>query len=722
MSCWLACLCIIPVGTIMSIQLICVENDPPVENTSAYHQLEQLFSERMDEKVHPCDNFYQYACGKFNTNAGMDDDISVKLTEKIRMTVTGLLIDARRIPSKTFELAQHYYRSCLQSHQALERLGGHSQFVIEKIRNFGYFPLVDDTFSYGDQGYKDYVIDLTDVAIYFNKNRTTTTWLLPQFLMRRNDTAILQFFVDQYSIFQLSEGTVPDTAYPLQTAIALCIETYSKCYMQKILKDLASMNILLKNIVAAFYFKTTEPTTLGNLNRSYSSIDMFKLLSEISSSEVRHIFQDGLRINAPSLQRIARLDASLQRDPKAGANIIIIQFVCKSLGELDARFRVLSSRKPVKKHSLRSAGVSVSDKKALEEAWCFIKTQEKFGQALLASYARSINYTTEALKLLQSMFNDFRNAFFQLISEKHWSSKSKELVILRMAKLRNHLGLTDVAVGDLGYLDSLYEKYLQVNLHGLEFVDMEDVFNRINLMYEFSTLNNITAAKNHFKRIDIVFLHILNGRNMPWENRLQIFTTLLHFPMFLPNLPRFYNYASIGSIISHEMMHSYDNTSIGFDENGNHKTDLSKEFLKEHWLREECMQKMYEDSFEKLGYKKKKLKITVRENFADTQGIKLAFKAYQNAKKREGKESRVEGLPDFTEDQLFFLAYSQFFCLPEEKKKTKAWIAKDQLDTHSPKELRVNTPLANMVEFSEAFHCSPNSAMNSAVRRCEIFL
>ncbi|CAJ0602983.1 unnamed protein product [Cylicocyclus nassatus] len=94
------------------------------------------------------------------------------------------------------------------------------------------------------------------------------------------------------------------------------------------------------------------------------------------------------------------------------------------------------------------------------------------------------------------------------------------------------------------------------------------------------------------------------------------------------------------------------------------------------------MQKMYRKHFERLGYNFL-MKSTKQENFADTQGILLAYK---------------------------------YWCRPEEVNE----IAYDA--THAPKELRVNIPLTNLAEFAEAFHCSPGSPMNSAVRRQRIFL
>ncbi|EYB81388.1 hypothetical protein Y032_0385g430 [Ancylostoma ceylanicum] len=53
---------------------------------------------------------------------------------------------------------------------------------------------------------------------------------------------------------------------------------------------------------------------------------------------------------------------------------------------------------------------------------------------------------------------------------------------------------------------------------------------------------------------------------------------------------------------------------------------------------------------------------TLPENIADNEGVKLAFKAYRKLEKKYGAEGRFVKMQDFTNEQMFFLAYSMVFC------------------------------------------------------------
>ncbi|EYB92465.1 hypothetical protein Y032_0193g1382 [Ancylostoma ceylanicum] len=75
--------------------------------------------------------------------------------------------------SKAMKIAQLYYKSCLASGKELPSESSPIQLILGKIRQFGSFPLIDKTWSYGNK------LDITALLTYFNQNRTATTGLVP---------------------------------------------------------------------------------------------------------------------------------------------------------------------------------------------------------------------------------------------------------------------------------------------------------------------------------------------------------------------------------------------------------------------------------------------------------------------------------------------------------------------------------------------------------------
>ncbi|GFN78282.1 endothelin-converting enzyme 1 [Plakobranchus ocellatus] len=97
---------------------------------------------------------------------------------------------------------------------------------------------------------------------------------------------------------------------------------------------------------------------------------------------------------------------------------------------------------------------------------------------------------------------------------------------------------------------------------------------------------------------------------------------------------------------------------------------------------------------------------TLGENIADNGGFKLSYRAFQAA----GKPStaRLPGL-NYTDNQLFFLGFSQLWCSIETPEHILLAI---NTDPHSTPIFRVRGVLSNSQEFSDSFNCKAGSPMN----------
>ena len=66
---------------------VCLDNDDQssgasvIGNSSGWHQAAKMFEDSIDFNVNPCDEFYDYACGKWRTNPihQVSSNVHVKL-------------------------------------------------------------------------------------------------------------------------------------------------------------------------------------------------------------------------------------------------------------------------------------------------------------------------------------------------------------------------------------------------------------------------------------------------------------------------------------------------------------------------------------------------------------------------------------------------------------------------------------------------------------------
>ena len=107
---------------------------------------------------------------------------------------------------------------------------------------------------------------------------------------------------------------------------------------------------------------------------------------------------------------------------------------------------------------------------------------------------------------------------------------------------------------------------------------------------------------------------------------------------------------------------------------------------------------------------------TLGENIADNGGLREAFKAW-NSSRKDKVEEKLEGLDQFTEDQLFFISYANNWCSDEAP---LVLLKSLQNDEHSPSRSRVNDVLANFDSFSNAFECDKKTPMNPE-SKCKVW-
>ncbi|XP_043462232.1 neprilysin-3-like [Leptopilina heterotoma] len=186
------------------------------------------------------------------------------------------------------------------------------------------------------------------------------------------------------------------------------------------------------------------------------------------------------------------------------------------------------------------------------------------------------------------------------------------------------------------------------------------------------------------------------------ENKIMIEPTNLYTPFVYIKAPLAFNFGKIGHLIAHELSHAVCFTKVLPQDSVYFESpSIALNFDKNT----KCLFNQYnKQNVDGL--------ITLKENYADNLGIKVAYNAMRYIINNNLMSEKLNTLPDFqvyTSKQLFFLSYANMHCRTSNNNYV-----------HSPEAARVNVPLMNMKEFAEAFYCPEGSPMNP-IEKCDFW-
>jgi len=185
----------------------------------------------------------------------------------------------------------------------------------------------------------------------------------------------------------------------------------------------------------------------------------------------------------------------------------------------------------------------------------------------------------------------------------------------------------------------------------------------------------------------------------------------LQLPVFGGDLPSAVNYGAFGATAGHEVSHGFDKGGRNFDGTGRLVNWWSEEVLVEYKRREQCFVEQFGNmtvyantrNASGTGYKVDGLR-SLGENEADSAGLVAAYDAWLLRRKLDGhkEEPTLPVLEEWTDEQLFFLAYGNSWCSLIGDDGLKA---QSQQRVHAPNWARIMGSTANSRAFKEAFAC-----------------
>jgi putative endopeptidase len=199
-----------------------------------------------------------------------------------------------------------------------------------------------------------------------------------------------------------------------------------------------------------------------------------------------------------------------------------------------------------------------------------------------------------------------------------------------------------------------------------------------------------------------MFPQTVNAINMPLQNAITFPAAILNPPFYDPNADPAFNYGAIGSVIGHEVSHSFDNLGAGFDAEGRLRNWWTAEDLAHFRAAGEALARQY-DLYEPFPGLHINGQLTLGENIADLAGLAAAYDAYHAS--LAGREAPV--INGLTGDQRFFLAFAQAHRLLAREASLRSQIATNE---HAPDPWRAET-VRNLDAWYRAFNVQPGQAM-----------
>lgn len=208
----------------------------------------------------------------------------------------------------------------------------------------------------------------------------------------------------------------------------------------------------------------------------------------------------------------------------------------------------------------------------------------------------------------------------------------------------------------------------------------------------------------------------INAYYDPQLNTINFPAGILQPPYFDSKMEDPVNYGAIGMVIGHELTHGFDDEGRKFDAQGNLRDWWTPEDAKAYEQRGECIANEYTEEIPEAGVKQNG-HLTQGEDTADNGGLRLAFMAVNNKLQAEGKSLDTMEGDGWTPRQKFFVSYAYSWCEQVRPEFMRTLVL---TNPHSIPRYRVNNVVSNMPEFQEAFTCKKGSPMVRA-NQCRVW-
>uniref|UniRef100_A0A646QCN2 Neprilysin n=1 Tax=Hemiscolopendra marginata TaxID=943146 RepID=A0A646QCN2_9MYRI len=667
----------------------------PCRTESCFEAAVTILS-NMDPNQDPCIDFYQFACGGYETLKKKTDDKLI-LDSRMKRTLRNLLTCYKQKGEPdTFQKLRDYYSSCFNAESyPKKQIEGLQQILGE----CGGWPLLNSSRDMTDFSWQDATANLLSKG--FSNMNFLGVGVYGKFDVSLAEPSRILWI---RSPGKLSYRNEAHRELMKEVAIYLgAPEDHLNEEIEKMMKFEDEFNKIIVEEESKLeqLFDLNIVVTVGDLNRISKEVDWLKYFSQIFPINIDTKTPVFLQIEETKLWKIITLLKKTSN--KVIANCIAWEVIFETKDNIkDPKIMKL-----VHAYNKKIRPV-IPSKQPLQ--WLNCLNEMKFFltpglNALFARYHFPQGHKDQIIKILEMV----RHATENLIEKADWLDESSiQQLKLELSKFNEAIAYPDDLLDDKK-LDNYY-KSLKVTKreYYLNYIQLKQF---LHLVKSEETIVN--GSKNQWTLIDSLFPTTTYYYNS-YKAMVLPMSQLQGF-YFAANRSQALNFGSIGSILGHEIYHGLKEFGLTkFDDDVIYWTPKVREIFLN---RTTCIKEQYKN-FPLRNTSVGGLP-TFEENLSDNSGLKAAYMAYQSWIETNGEDLPLLGLTEFTGNQLFWLAFASNWCTPSNLI-TESEKHQEFLNLLTSNKYRVIGTVQNLEEFANDFNCPSGSPMNP-IEKCKVW-
>ncbi|CAG2189549.1 MMEL1 [Mytilus edulis] len=581
-----------------------------------------------DFSVKPCDNFYEFACGKWMERNIVPEDKSYHATftilrDEVQIIIKGLLENNRTEEDiESVSKAINLYKSCMNTDLIDKR---DISVLFPVLEELGGWPVLGNSTG-GRLTFDDYSLNelLGRLMRYYNS--PLISMYVYQDYKQSNRNII---YMDQVSLLLPSrdyyskgkDDIVIRGLTKVITTFCNLIGLHTDDVRQDV-SDMIDFEIGLSKILTPRekrrdYEKRYNPFKVGDLNTEFGISLKHNFSLEGYLRETFSMKGVDIDLNDEDTVIIHDMNYTSQfidfldsYPPRTVANYVILRFLRNRLNNLPERFTDL-----ILEISKLTDGRTVS-----RPRWqkCSSLVTSYIGLAVGRLFVKD-NFAPDAKVGMSSMIKYIKESFNDILNELDWMDTDTMTVAEEK-----------VSIDPNFYFD---------NILGLL---------------------NTAVKENLIKLRSKVF-------RLGWETSPS--TVNAYYSSTDNRISRSLNFGAIGTLIGHEITHGFDDGGRQFDKDGRLDQWWNDSAIERFNEKTDCFKNQYGNfRLPEAGGIKMNGINTLGENIADNGGIKQSFRGYQKWLKHNGGEEKLLPGVNLTNNQLFFIAFAQIRCTNMRKK------------------------------------------------------